>query len=437
MPAPDSVSPQPAARERIGKFPVVRKLGEGPASEVYLCRDPFNDRDVAVKLIFPEALRDPAHRPLYRKLFLSEAALVSRLAHPHVVAVYDAVLEADSGYVVMQYVAGGTLESRTRADNLLPVDKVVEIIFKCTRALSYANQMGITHRGIKPGNILLSGPAEVMIADFGVSQAAGMQTGLEPAHGSPAYASPEQVREQPLSFLTDIYSLGVVMYQLLAGQLPYRGSNYFSMVYQISNFEPPPPSSMRASVPIAVDRIVRKAMQKDQAKRYQSWEELSKDLADAFRSENLANSSEELSDSEKFDALRSMRFFQRFSDPELWEVVAISRWENAPAGSTLMREGDAGDFFCLLLSGSVKVTKNRKLLSVLGPGECFGEMAYLSESGNMRGASVGAARDSRVMRIEVAALQRASGACRLKFDRAFIAILVERLNLANTRLTSA
>lgn len=424
-------------REQIGRFPIVRKLGEGPASEVFLCLDPFNDREVAVKLLFPEALRDPAHRPLYRKLFLAEAALVGRLAHPHIVAVYDAVLEADSGYVVMQYASGGTLELHTEEDNLLPIDKVVEIIFKCTRALSYANQMGITHRGIKPGNILLSGPSDVMITDFGVSQAAGMQTGLEPAYGSPAFASPEQVREQPLTYLTDIYSLGVVMYQLLTGQLPYRASNYFSMVYQITNFDPPPPSSIRGDIPMAVDRIVRKAMQKDQTRRYQTWEDLSKDLADAFRAENLARNSEEFADSEKFNSLRAMRFFQRFSDPELWEVVAISRWEKAAAGATLMQEGDIGEFFCLLASGGVKVTKNRKLLSVLGPGECFGEMAYLSETSNMRGASVIAARDSRVIRIEAADLLRASDACRLKFDRAFIAILVDRLNLANTRLTGA
>ena len=118
-------------------------------------------------------------------------------------------------------------------------------------------------------------------------------------------------------------------------------------------------------------------------------------------------------------------------------MVAVGRWEKVAAGAILMREGEAGEHFCMLVSGEVKVTKNKKLLNVLGAGECFGEMAYLAESGKVRGASVAANGESRIVRINVAELMNASEACRLKFERAFIAILVERLNLANTRLTSA
>ena len=434
----DAPDPQPAPLpERVGKYPVVRKLGEGATSEVYLCRDPFNDRDVAVKRIFPEALRDSARGGVYRKLFLAEASLAGKLSHPHIVAIYDAVIEDDSGYIVMEFVPGGTLEPRTAPDNLLPIDKIVEIVFKCTRALSYANQIGVTHRDIKPGNILMSGPTDIKISDFGLALSAGTDTTHVTGVGSPAYMSPEQIREQPLNQQTDIYSLGVVMYQLLTGQLPYQASNSFSMIYQITTTDPAPPSTLREGIPMSVDRIVRKAMQKDQARRYQAWEDFAKDLAEAFKTESLARKTEEFADSEKFNALRSMGFFRRFSDPELWEVVAVGRWEKVAAGAILMREGEAGDHFCLLVSGEVKVTKNKKLLNVLGAGECFGEMAYLAESGKVRGASVAANGESRIVRINVAELMNASEACRLKFERAFIAILVERLNLANTRLTSA
>ena len=423
--------------ERIGKYPVLRKLGEGGTSEAYLCHDPFNDRDVAVKRIFPEALRDGAGGGVYRKLFLAEASLAGKLSHPHIVAIYDAVIEQDSGYIVMEYVEGGTLEPHTTPGKLLPIDKIVEIVFKCTRALSYANQLGVTHRDIKPGNILMSGATDIKISDFGLALSSGIDTTQVTGVGSPAYMSPEQIREQPLSQQTDIYSLGVVMYQLLTGQLPYQASNNFSMIYQITTTDPAPPSSLREGVPMSVDRIVRKAMQKDQLRRYQTWEDFAKDLADAFRAESLARKSEEFADSEKFNALRSMGFFRRFSDPELWEVVAIGAWEKVPAGTVLMREGEPGDHFCLLVSGEVKVTKNKKLLNVLGPGECFGEMAYLSETSKDRGASITANGESRLVRIPVADLANASETCRLKFDRAFIRILVERLNLANTRLTSA
>ncbi len=423
--------------ERIGKYPVSGKLGEGATSEVYLCRDPFNDRDVAVKRIFPEALRDAARGGVYRKLFLAEASLAGKLSHPHIVAIYDAVIEDDSGYIVMEYVPGGTLEPHTEAGRLLPIDKIVEIVFKCTRALSYANQLGVTHRDIKPGNILMSGPTDIKISDFGLALSAGVDTTQVTGVGSPAYMSPEQIREQPLSQQTDIYSLGVVMYQLLTGHLPYQASNNFSMIYQITTTDPAPPSTLREGIPMSVDRIVRKAMQKDQARRYQAWEDFAKDLADAFRAESLSRKTEEFADSEKFNALRGMKFFRRFSDPELWEVVAMGGWEKVPAGTTLMREGESGDHFCLLVSGEVKVTKNKKLLNVLGAGECFGEMAYLSEAGGERGASVSANGESRIVRIGVPDLTNASETCRLKFERAFIAILVERLNLANTRLTSA
>jgi CRP-like cAMP-binding protein len=117
--------------------------------------------------------------------------------------------------------------------------------------------------------------------------------------------------------------------------------------------------------------------------------------------------------------------------------VALGQWEKARADTVLVREGETGDFFCVVLQGEVRVTKNKKLLSVLGAGECFGEMAYLSLGNRMRGATVTAAGDSRILRIAVATLEQASISCRSKFDRAFIGILVERLNLANTRLTSA
>jgi CRP-like cAMP-binding protein len=132
-----------------------------------------------------------------------------------------------------------------------------------------------------------------------------------------------------------------------------------------------------------------------------------------------------------------MRFFAAFADPELWEVVQLGKWERVVAGTPLIREGEPGDFFCVMVEGEVRVTKNKKLLSALGPGECFGEMAYLSVNGHERSASVIAAVDSRILRVRVAALEEATVACRSKFDRAFIGILLERLNLANTRLTSA
>ncbi len=428
--------------DHVANYPIVRKLGEGATSEVFLCNDPFRGREVAVKRIFPDALRDPVRGRLFRKLFFTEASLAGKLGHPHICQIYDAGIGEDSGYIVMEYVPGGTMESFCAAKALLPVAEVVEIIFKCTRALAYAHMQGVTHRDIKPGNILYaSAPTDVRISDFGLALNVGAETTQITGVGSPAYMSPEQIREELVDHRTDLYSLGVVMYQMLAGTLPFRGTNKFSMIYQITQTEAPPPSSQRPEVPASLDRIVRRAMQKDAARRYHSGDEFAADLVEALRSGLGQDAPELAGDADRFAALRAMRFFASFADPELWEVLERGQWERVRAGSQLIEEGQPGEFFCMLIDGEVRVTKNKKLLSVLGPGECFGEMAYLSLNGDpdharRRSASVVASADSHILRMRVADLEHASIACRSKFDRAFIGILVDRLNLANTRLTS-
>jgi tRNA A-37 threonylcarbamoyl transferase component Bud32 len=424
--------------DHVANYPILRKLGEGATSEVFLCQDPFRNREVAVKRIFPEALRDPTRGRLFRKLFFTEASLAGKLEHPHIAQIYDAGIGEDSGYIVMEYVPGGTMERYCAPENLLPLEQVVDIVFKCTRALAYAHMQGVTHRDIKPGNILYAAsPIDVRIGDFGLALNVGAETTQITGVGSPAYMSPEQIREELVDHRTDLYSLGVVMYQMLTGQLPFKANNKFSMIYQITQHDPPPPSALRRDVPSSLDRIVRRAMHKDAAKRYHSGDEFAQDLIEALRAGLGAASRDSFGDADKFALLRAMRFFAAFVDQELWEVVKLGIWERVPAGTVVLREGDAGDFFCVIIEGEMRVSKNKKLLTVLGAGECFGEMAYLSLSGQQRGATVtAAAAESRLLRVRVADLEQASVSCRSKFDRAFIGILVDRLNLANTRLTS-
>ena len=421
--------------EKIGKYQVVKKLGEGATSEVHLCHDPFANRDVAIKVVFPDSVVDDENRKLFKKLFITEASLAGKLDHPHIVQIYDAVVDEGMSYVVMEYIDGGTLEPHCNPDTLLPVDKIVQIIFKCTRALDFANRAGVIHRDIKPANILLHGETDIKISDFGSALITTSKSTQVSGIGSPAYMSPQQIKEHPLTLQTDIYSLGVVMYQLLTGQLPFQASNNFSMMYQITNVEPQPPSSLRPELPPAMDRIVHKAMQKELEKRYQDWDEFSRDLAGVISSEQAAEKKEAFADSEKFNCLRDLPFFANFSEAELWEVMRVSGWEYCKPGKALMFEGETGDFFCLLASGEVKVIKQGKLLNILSSGECFGEMAYISRAnGSVRTADVVTLSEARVITIRNDDLDRASDICRHKFDRAFMAILVERLSLSNTRL---
>jgi len=422
--------------DQIGKYEVIKKLGDGATSEVFLCHDPFNNRDVAVKVVFEERLHDIEGGKLTKKLFITEASLAGKLLHPHIVQIHDAVVDDRMNYIVMEYVPGGTLERFCDPATLMPIDKIVEIIFKCTRALDFANQLGVTHRDIKPANILLSGETDIKISDFGAALMTSTDQTQVTGIGSPAYMSPQQIKEQHLDHQTDIYSLGVVMYQLLTGVLPFQASNNFSMMYQITNVEPPLPSSHRKEIPLTVDRIVRKAMQKELDRRYATWGDFSVDLAEAFRSEHLAVRTQEVADTEKFNTMRALSFFADFTDAELWEVMRISSWANLREDTVIMKDGEPGDFFCILALGEIKVTKRKKLLNVLTPGECFGEMAYLARTGNERTADVFTMSDSQVIKIRTEDLEKASDTCRHRFDRAFMAILVERLDLANTRLTA-
>ena len=425
----------PPVPQQIGKYPVVRHLGSGATSEVYLCHDPFAKRDVAVKLVSTELFNDPERGKLYRKLFVTEASLAGKLQHPHICQIYDAVADDALHYIVMEFVDGGTLEKFCVPDNLLPTDKAVEIVFKCTRALEFAHKMGITHRDIKPANLLYSGETDVKVTDFGAALIASGDSTQISAIGSPAYMSPQQVKEHPLDHRTDIYSMGVVMYHLLAGRLPFQASNNFSLIYQITNVEPPPPSSFRPEIPAALDAIVRRAMAKDLEQRYAEWEEFSLDLAQVFRGEPLAAKEQQFADSDKFETLRGLPFFEKFSDAEIWEVARISAWRAAKAGETLMKEGESGTYFCILAQGQIKVTKRAKLLNVLNAGECFGEMAYLQKEGQRRGADVTVMTEAKIISIPTDKLDRASDGCRHQFDRAFMEILVERLTMANIRLS--
>jgi serine/threonine protein kinase len=152
--------------EKIGKYEVIRKLGEGATSSVYLARDPFANREVAIKKVAPGMLRDTGGGNVLRRLFMNEASLAGKLVHPHIVEIYDAVADEDQAYLVMEYVPGGTLQPFTRADNLLALGDVIEIVYKCARALDFASQLGVIHRDIKPANILVMESNDIKLSDF-------------------------------------------------------------------------------------------------------------------------------------------------------------------------------------------------------------------------------------------------------------------------------
>ncbi len=427
--------------DHIGKYEIKRKLGDGATSAVYLAWDPFAQRDVAIKLISPDVLQDNARGKLYRHLLTNEASLAGKLAHPHIVQIYDAVISDEESYIVMEYVSGGTLEPYCSPAHLLPLERIVEIIFKCTRALDYANRMGITHRDIKPANILLTHSAEkgdIKISDFGAALVTDFeQTRTQVAGvGSPSYMSPQQVQDMPLNHQTDIYSLGVMMYQLLTGRLPFQANSNFSMVYQITHVDPPPPSTYRRDIPASLDRIVARAMQKSVESRYADWDAFAHDLAQSFRNQQISVQRQDVSETEKFEILRDMPFFREFTDVEIWEVLRFSSWDDVAPGTLVMKEGEAGESFCFIAEGEARVSKHGNLLTLLLPGDCFGEMAVVGRARRIRSADVSTQTAARIVTIRGEALLRATDSCRMHFYQAFLELLTSRLAMASSRLTA-
>ncbi|MCX7626995.1 MAG: serine/threonine-protein kinase [Methylophilaceae bacterium] len=418
----------------IAKYAVFDELGRGATSVVYRGRDPFTNRDVAIKVFNPDGFASEAQRSKFEKLFITEAALVGKLNHPHIVNIFDASVEGSQRYIVMELVNGKALDEYADPDTLLPIPQVVQIIFKCCTALDFACRQGIIHRDIKPANILLCDNGEIKITDFGAALMTDMEKTQLVGVGSPAYMSPEQVREEPLTFQSDIYSLGVVLYRLLTGHLPYEADNAYALVHKIVHEAPRDVRQLRPEVSPELARIVHKAMEKSLSARYQHWADFASDLASCVSPATV--SEKVVSDSEKFNTLKKLAFFKEFTDVELWEVLRVSDWRRLPAGKVLVKEGDIGNSFFIIADGEVTVTKMKKLLNRLKTGDCFGEMAYIEQTKSMRTATITAATDVMLIKIKADALMQASDNLQLKFNRAFLKILVQRLSMASTELAT-
>lgn len=419
--------------EKVGKYEIVKVLGHGATSIVYLALDPFSQQQVALKVFNLDVLHDPTRARAYRKLLLTEASLAGKLSHPHIVKIFDAVMEGDLNYMVMEYIEGETLEKYGEVDHLMDIGHIAEIIYKCCKALEYAQYQGVTHRDIKPANILIHGDNDIKISDFGAAVVENQQNTQVSGVGSPAYMSPEQIRELPLTHQTDIYSLGVTMYRLLTGKLPYEAANSYSMIYQIMNIDPQPPSTFRPEIPPEMDAIVLRAMSKDMEQRYQTWDAFARDLV-TFITNNVPQH-KDIFDTEKFGILRDLSFFKNFTDVELWEVLRISEWSKVDSEQTILREGDAGQHFFVIAHGSVRVLKTGRLLSLLHRGDCFGEMTHLAGKDARRSTDAISKTEVTLINIDPEVLARASANCRYQFDEAFLGILAKRLSMANTRIS--
>jgi eukaryotic-like serine/threonine-protein kinase len=416
---------------QVGKYDIQKLLGKGATGTVYLARDTFTGREVALKTIEPEVFRDPEFGTVYRSQFLNEASLAGKLRHPHIVAILDAVVGDDSGHIAMEIVTGGDLSQHARPDRLLPVADVLQIAFKCCGALDYAAKEGIVHRDIKPANIMIATGTEVKIADFGAAFLKKSQVVQTAALGSPYYMSPEQIQGKPLSFHTDMYSLGVVLYELLTGKRPYVADNINALMETIIKGDAVPPSQVRSDLPKALDAVVLRAMKKDAVQRYETWTDFALELSKAGH-EVLPPDA--IPDSDKYVALKGVPMLAMLADSELWELARAGRWSRQPKTSAVVRENEPGASFFFLAQGQAKVIRQGRLLNMLNGGECFGEMAYITGGEQPRHATVEAMTDLLLAEFAPEALVAMSMGAQLQLTRALVRNVSDRLALANTRI---
>lgn len=401
--------------QAIGRYKILRKLGQGGSGVVYLARDAFIQRQVAIKI-------SPHLSSSSRKKLFLEAQSAGRLNHPNILAIYDTGIYRDFCYIIMEYVEGATLKAHCQARNLLPVERTTETLFKVCNALDYAHQQGVIHRDIKPSNIMMAPDNTPKIMDFGIAQLSEQTTegGL---WGTPSYMSPEQLKEEPVTAQSDIFSLGCVLYELLTGTKAFGGENDFSIIYKITRENPKPILQVREGLPAIFNDIIRKSLAKNPKDRYPTCMDMAYDLRVALRGLRPAHEREKIQD--VIDLVRHVPFFHNFTREQLHELGLASCIVKYSAGKVIVAEGDIDDTFYIILKGRVQIGKQGKPIALIGAGECFGEMAYIA--GQARVATATAITECALMKISATLLDKAPEAIQLQFFKNFARTLSYRL----------
>ncbi len=410
----------------IGRYHILEKLGQGSRGTVYLGKDPYIERQVAIKIYrLPDDI-SPQEVEAYKKRFFVEAQSAGRLVHPNIVAVYDADLHEGLCYIAMEYVDGAPLEKFCNPHSLLPPERVLKIAFSACRGLEYAHQNGVIHRDIKPSNILLSSTGQVKITDFSIAYVikAGQSTLVKGLYGSPSYMSPEQVKEEPITRKSDLFSLGSVLYELLTGKRAFGGENEYSIMYKIVNEQPPPVLEVRPELPKIFERIIGKALAKDPSQRYQNNMDFAYDLRLALNS--LKGTPKETHDRELLTYIQGLPFFNNFTEGQINEILSASSVVNFEKGKAIIEEGEIDDSFYILISGHVIVQKGGKEVATLESGVCFGEMASLT--GGARSATIVPKNECILLKFSSTLLHNLPESIQLLFYRNFTQTIIKRLS---------
>ena len=416
------------------RFEMKQLLGRGSSGEVHLAFDTYAQRDVAIKMNRLNLFDDPVAGNRNRKMWLNETRIAGKLKHPFIVEIYEAGSTDEFNYIVMEYMAGGSLKQFTAPDKLLPINKLIDILYKVCNALDFATKMGVLHRDIKPANVLLGADGEVKITDFGAAFSVESDLTQVDMVGTLPFVAPEHFRKALPSQQNDIYAVGVMAYQLLTGRYPFTAKSPEDLIYQKLNEEVLSLESWRSDIPMALRFAVHRAMHPDRELRYTNWRAFFDDLVAALP--QIAIPEDSRFDSTRFNFMRKMKFFADFSDTEIWETLDISRNLTMGTGKTIIEEGKIGNNLFIIISGEVVVSKNGKEINRMKEGECFGEIGYLDEVRHLRSSSVTATTALELIEIEGKSLRKASDSLQSRFSKTLLIQLVAQMRNTDQLLFS-
>lgn len=419
--------------KKIGKYDLIGVLGRGAMGVVYRGHDPYVDRPVAIKVATNADVEST--QGVARRMFINEARSAGRLDHPNVLKVYEAGEDNDQPYMVMEYIHGGdTLRNYCKSDTLLPIPTVVRIVRQSADALDYAHTQGVLHRDIKPANIMLTKDGAAKIGDFGIARRLGVdQTQIVGWFGSPLYMSPEQARDQDITSQSDLFSLGSVFYEMLAGVPPFAAKGLTGLIQKVVHEDPQPLTEVRTDVPDELWRIAKKMLEKELGKRYKTGAEIVRDLDLLLN--DAGNVPLVQSDEQKIHRMGELTFFSGFTKNELKEVNKAALWQRFDSGAAIFSEGERERGFFVIVDGAVSIVINGVRIRDLENGECFGEMEYLANGG--RSATIVTNRDTTVIKVERDFKEWASLPCQLRMSKAFQMMLIERLRATTKELARA
>jgi len=263
------------SKPRLGRYEILEELGRGAMGIVYKGLDPKLDRLTAIKTIRFTDDFDEDQAAKIREQFYREAEVVAKLSHPNIVTIYDVGEDLDLSYLAMEYLEGESLETYARKEQLLSIRKTIDVTAQVCDALGYAHSHGIVHRDIKPANIMILKNGLVKVTDFGIARAtASSKTRTGVIKGTPYYMSPEQISGMKVDGRSDIFSLGIVFYQLLTVELPFGGENLAALMYQLTTVEPEPPTKYNPKIYKAAVAILNRALEKSLESRYQKAQQM-------------------------------------------------------------------------------------------------------------------------------------------------------------------